>query len=646
MLTLVAHAAVNVAVLRNTRAHWTRNLRGDGVPFDSTPISTRKLRTAVLFVGLLIAGSSVQAEGPLGEPAPADLIPNGDFRGYNLLRESPARNSDNINGYGPSTRDPLENPHVTSPRQPTPDVDLQATEALKPRPAYRCVCGEVIEVDPDHGGRCPLCGRRYGPAAVDPVNAETISLDVEAGSPLSDASTPAGGDSGLRIGQRLEHFRVVDSIGRGGMGAVYRAVDESLQRYVALKVIDASLSSGGSDGQVDQLLQEARAQARVNHPNVAHIYYVGASDGAPFLAMELVAGQTLERRLRDGPLPFGEMIRIALQLAGALAQAAQFDIVHRDIKPSNVLFVDDETVKITDFGLALRLSGAGGPGQPLVGTPHYLSPETVRGEPPDIRSDMYALGVTLFRMTFGRLPYHFSGKSPWDAAQTHLSAEVAYPEPWPHDVPEEWHRVLSCLLAKDPSKRYPDYQALIADLRSLQPVDTPSAGRIQRGLAWLVDLSIAVAIQGALFNVASRPAIERFLDVHPVSRLLAMLTTLIAPLLALYLFARWKTSPGKRLFQLRIVARHGMAPAKSLLAVRSFFQLLPVWAVAAESVLVVGLGLKWLDPFPEDIGGMFELIAFVLIAIDAAVALVDRRRRSLHDLLLGTRVVLDTAPEP
>ena len=264
------------------------------------------------------------------------------------------------------------------------------------------------------------------------------------------------------------------------MGAVYQALDESLQRYVALKVIHSAGGSAIDTKQIQRLLQEAIAQARVNHPNIVHIYYVGREGKTPFFAMELVPGATLADRLKDGPLPFATVVSIGEQVADALRHAADFDILHGDVKPSNILFADKGTVKLSDFGLARRLSAADLSPTSFAGTPAYLSPEAAEGRPTDIRSDMYSLGITLFEMTFGRLPYTPSGGKLVDFVQVHRTASIEFPSPWPDRLPYAWRGVLARLLAKSPADRYPNYEDLLADLRRLRPVDLPRRARPAR----------------------------------------------------------------------------------------------------------------------------------------------------------------------
>ena len=263
---------------------------------------------------------------------------------------------------------------------------------------YRCVCGENVEVR-QQDATCTACGRHYDRTVLNTAGADTISIDADH-LPARLVTHP---DHDPYIGESLGHFKILSRIGDGGMGAVYHALDESLQRYVALKVIHRGADEQGS-ADLARLFQEARAQARVNHPHVVHVYYVGIENETPFLAMELVGSGTLADRMREGTLSYQEIVRFAIQIARALGCAAEYDIVHGDIKPSNVLLVDNHTSKLSDFGLARRLSAPTKTASRMSGTPDYMPPESTLGAAVDHRGDMYALGVTLFQMTFERLP--------------------------------------------------------------------------------------------------------------------------------------------------------------------------------------------------------------------------------------------------
>jgi DNA-binding helix-hairpin-helix protein with protein kinase domain len=449
---------------------------------------------------------------------------------------------------------------------------------------------------------------------------------------IVDQSVLTGTDV-VKAGEMLGHYRIVNALGRGGMGTVYRALDESLQRYVALKVIRAPADRGAEPQHMHRLLQEAIAQARVNHPHIAHIYYVGVEGESPFFAMELVNGLTLTQRLQEGPLTFPETIGFAQQIVSALAHAVEFDIIHGDIKPGNILLSSSQTVKLSDFGLARRLSEMTEHSGAVAGTPDYLAPEVIAGNPLTVRSDMYSLGVTLFEMTFGRFPYAESGNSVVERLRAHREQPVDFPIPWPNQVPEVWRDVLQRLLNKDPAARYPSYEALVVDLDRLRPIPVRPAGRVPRGLAWLVDLGLAFAAQqiiaapAALLiaNLTSSPGILLRLAVPIVSG--------VALLLASLLQASWSSTPGKKVFQLRVVDRHGVTPRRPILFARMVTQLLPLWAVTVSQICDV-LGLELL--------GRTSAAALAVAALlDAGFALFHRRNESLHDRLFQTRVVLD-----
>ncbi len=522
-------------------------------------------------------------------------------------------------------------------REPT-DVDRKSSASRYADLVYRCVCGESLRVDPECGAECPACHRCYQPEIFDRgEGGETILATLcQRRDDRPIVADDDEQDESL-VGQQWEHFRIVERLGRGGMGAVYRALDESLQRYVALKVIRGGSDTAQDSPRVRQLIQEARAQARVNHPHVVHIYFVGRAHDVPFFAMELIGGPTLEQRLRQGPLPFAEVVRVARQVASALQQSARFDIVHGDIKPSNILQAGDDAVKLSDFGLARRLSeldqtDAG----TLAGTPNYLSPETAAGKPIDFRSDMYSLGVTLFELTFGKLPYSYSTPGVAERLHAHQSRPVEFPEPWPDSVPEAWKSVLERLLAKRPEDRYADYAELLADLERVRPLSLPPAGRIQRGLAWLVDLMLILGAQALLAMPFAIEMVREFLTEHPVMRLLTAFSTVFVPFLATSFVCWWGNTPGKKLFQLRVVDAHGLQPSRTRMAPRSVMQYALAWDVAISHVLNA-VGLDALTP-------AVNLAVGILLLVEMGFVLFTRRRQALHDKLLRTQVVLDARP--
>ncbi|TMQ06095.1 MAG: serine/threonine protein kinase, partial [Deltaproteobacteria bacterium] len=229
-------------------------------------------------------------------------------------------------------------------------------------------------------------------------------------SPSRTATSPrvaADEAAGLVSGQQLGHFRIERALGAGGMGEVYLGTDLALDRPVAIKVLPAAVAR--DPVRRDRMVREARAQARVNHPNIGHIYFIGEESGRLYFAMEYVAGRTVADRLTDGPLAAEDALAIIRSAALGLREAHKSGITHRDIKPSNLMIDGHGMVKVLDFGLAAGTPGVLGDGPvaqtSLAGTPLYMAPEQARGEPVDFRADIYALGATLFHLVSGKPPF-------------------------------------------------------------------------------------------------------------------------------------------------------------------------------------------------------------------------------------------------
>ena len=214
------------------------------------------------------------------------------------------------------------------------------------------------------------------------------------------------------IGQRLGHYRILAKIGAGGMGEVYRAQDEQLDRDVAVKVLPSGMLV--ADASRKQFRIEALALAKLNHPNIETIFEFSSQDGVDFLVIELIPGQPLSLKLKDGPLPQQEVVRLASQLAEGLAAAHEQDVIHRDLKPGNLFVTPDGRLKILDFGLAKLLHpklandvtrSVSLEDGTVSGTVPYMSPEQLRGESADARSDIYAAGAVLYEMATGQRPF-------------------------------------------------------------------------------------------------------------------------------------------------------------------------------------------------------------------------------------------------
>jgi eukaryotic-like serine/threonine-protein kinase len=265
---------------------------------------------------------------------------------------------------------------------------------------------------------------------------------------------------------RIGHYTIVSELGRGGMGVVYKAHEESLNRFVAIKVLGEQLASEATF--VTRFLREARAAAALNHPNIVQIYFVGEDAGRHFFVMEYVSGGSLLGLVRkNGPLPPTAAMRFMLQAAHGLAAAHDVGMIHRDVKPANLMVDDRGLLKIADFGLALppdamtRLTTSG----MLVGTPGYLSPEQCRGEKADARSDIYSLGVTFFEILTGRLP--FQADSPLALLRMILDEEPPDVATLATEVGDKVRAIVHRMLAKDRSLRYQDCHTLASDLEAV-----------------------------------------------------------------------------------------------------------------------------------------------------------------------------------
>lgn len=266
------------------------------------------------------------------------------------------------------------------------------------------------------------------------------------------------------IGRIVGRFRVTALLGRGGMGAVYRARDERLDRDVALKLLPPHTAD--DPGAVERFLVEARAAGTLTHPNVCTVHEIGESDdGRPYIAMTMYEGETLRQRLARGPLPARDAAAIARDLARALGAAHARGIIHRDVKPANVMLGSDGTTRLLDFGLArlgdATLSAAGA----TPGTIAYMSPEQFRGAPVDHRTDLWSLGVVLHEMLAGVRPFH-------GGSDRAVLLAIQYDPPASFDavqspVPASLQRVVERLLRKTPEERYADASSVEAELDSV-----------------------------------------------------------------------------------------------------------------------------------------------------------------------------------
>jgi serine/threonine-protein kinase len=268
-------------------------------------------------------------------------------------------------------------------------------------------------------------------------------------------------------GGRFGGFEILEPLGAGGMGRVFRARDLALDRVVALKMLAPEISH--DDAFVQRFQREARAVARLNHPNIVQIYAVGSVEGVHYLSMEYLDGRSLGHYLKTGHWPEREAVLIARQVCQALRVAHAAGLVHRDIKPDNLILTRQGEIKVVDLGIAKRVDEDQSMTQSgsAVGTPHYIAPEQVQGRRDiDGRADIYSLGATLYHLVTGHTP--FKGTSGAHVMSMHLFAPLPDPRDFEPGLSEGICRVLRRMMAKERDERYPDVQALDLDLYRLQ----------------------------------------------------------------------------------------------------------------------------------------------------------------------------------
>jgi serine/threonine-protein kinase len=334
-------------------------------------------------------------------------------------------------------------------------------------------------------------------------------LPASSSNPPTVPSTPAEFVPGMRLG----HFELLEYVGGGGMGRVFRALDTSLNRPVALKILSREQAADAET--LMRFRNEARSAARLNHDGIIQVYFVGEDAGLPFIAFEFVEGVNVRVLVEQkGRLSLAEAVSYTLQVAEALAHAAQRNVVHRDIKPSNILITADGRSKLIDMGLA-RLQNADNPAGELtvsgvtLGTFDYISPEQARDpRVADVRSDIYSLGCTFFYMLTGRPP--FPQGTVLQKLLQHQADEPPDLREFRPELPEEVSRVLRKMMAKDPNHRYQDATKLImgllvlAELAGLQRVGPgqtvwvaprePDVSVLERHLPWLAPVAALVGI--------------------------------------------------------------------------------------------------------------------------------------------------------
>ena len=453
---------------------------------------------------------------------------------------------------------------------------------------------------------------------VRPELDDTATLEGPA--PLPSASGE------LASGSRLDHFRIEKKLGAGGMGEVYLATDLALDRSVAIKVLPAARSTGDAR---DRLVREARAQARVQHGNVGHIYYIGEDGGRLYFAMEHISGGTLADRLAKGPLPVDDALATVHAAALGLREAQRMGFLHRDVKPSNLMLDGQGGVKVMDFGLvtsAPQRADSSGPiaQTTMAGTPLYMAPEQARGDAIDLRADIYALGATLYHLVSGKPP--FVADSVDELISLHRTA--ARPSlPKQKGRTRTTNAAIDALVAKmmaaDPKDRFASYDDLLRAIEMVSPQTTRPGGFWVRSIAMFVDCMIVIALLGIIGQTG-----------------ITITNTLVLPLIAVLqalAMARWGTTPGKTLFELEVVATAtGRKPRLRQALVRS--AVLYGAPIAIEGLNQL-LELAQVDPLFTLITKMLVLLAYlVVMGFFVQAALRVPGKRPPWDRVAGTMV--------
>lgn len=376
-----------------------------------------------------------------------------------------------------------------APPEPEPEPEPLETVAVSEERAEAAGAGgQLLEA-------CPSCGSL---------------MDVTLQPPFAKIHCPSCGQS-LRARKQFKNFRLTGVLGEGGMGVVFKAVDCNLNRNVALKVLKREMSAN-AEAQ-EQLEEEARVTASINHPHVVKVFSFGDDHGQFYLAMELVEKGSLDELMRiQRRVGEAQMLEVAIQIAQGLEAGLERNLIHRDIKPGNILFVNAHTAKLVDFGLAIVADQAAQAKGEIWGTPYYIAPEKLDHQPEDYRSDIYSLGGTIFHALAGRPPYEAETASM--VALKQLKSQPVSLQAFAPDISSETAYVVNRMLAKLPEDRYESYAELIEHLsyarnklleRAQKPLQPKTRvvmeTRETKNLTAIISLSLLAAILLILFVV-------------------------------------------------------------------------------------------------------------------------------------------------
>ncbi|MGB3863188.1 MAG: serine/threonine-protein kinase, partial [Candidatus Aminicenantaceae bacterium] len=303
-------------------------------------------------------------------------------------------------------------------------------------------CPECHSENPEMSQFCADCGTQLGVSEEKPIKAK------EPKKPIEHTETLQAPREELTTGSTFaRRYQIIEELGKGGMGKVYKADDIELREKVALKLIKPEISSDKNT--VERFQNELKFARKIVHKNVGRMYDLGKEEGSYYITMEYVEGQDLKGLIRQsGQLAIGTTISIAKQICEGLVEAHRLGVVHRDLKPSNIMIDKDGQARIMDFGIARSLKGKGITGAGvMIGTPEYMSPEQVEGKDVDQRSDIYSLGTILFEMVAGRVP--FEGDTPFTVGVKHKSEIPVDPREINAQVPEDLSLIILKCLEKE-----------------------------------------------------------------------------------------------------------------------------------------------------------------------------------------------------
>lgn len=498
---------------------------------------------------------------------------------------------------------------------------------------------------------CPFCGQPLGASSRVAVGSQ-ISFDPEA--PTLPASVEA---EKLQPAQppptQIGNYRLVRTLGRGGMGTVYEAEECQTGRHVALKLIAPEFAA--SPATAERFRQEGRLASAINHPRCVFVHAAETQGDQPFIVMELMPGDTLKDLVeRRGPLPIKDALSKILDVIDGLMEAHRLEVIHRDVKPSNCFLEADGHVKIGDFGLAKSLVKKGSShltrSGTFVGTPYFASPEQVRGEPLDAQTDVYSVAATLYYLLTGRPP--FAGSDPASTLARIVSEEPVPLRQLRPDIPAALERVVLKGLARDRRRRYQTLAEFRQALVRLMAGEATVRGIGFRFAACLIDgllIQIVLLIIQACFAAV---LIVRYGHGFQNATYLAEVfaDALTVPLFLGYFFVAenwWQASLGKFLLGLRVVnADNSGPPSAGAVFLRT---LCFVLTIHLGYLVVTGLDVaRWVSegtprPRPPGEARLEDLLPWVSLTLGSLVLAATMRRRNgyrgLHELLSGTRVV-------